>query len=93
MDALKDIITRADHTQGTKNINKVCHYIILLDEIGSLLNVLCLFDLTSEARELQERFQQFLDSIQDHLVVIWPPTAQTSLTGNSGTLQRVSPFL
>lgn len=92
MDALKDIVTRADHTQGIKN-NKICHYIILLDEIGSLLNALCLFDLTSEARELQERFQQFLDSIQDHLVVIWPPMDQTSLTGNSGTLQRVSPFL
>ena len=28
MDALKDIVTRADHTQGIKNINKICHYII-----------------------------------------------------------------
>lgn len=65
----------------------------LLDEIGSLLNALCLFGLTSEALELQERFQQFLDSIQVHLVVIWPPMTQTSLTGSSGTLQLVSPVL
>ena len=28
MDSLKDIVTRADHTQGIKNINKICHYII-----------------------------------------------------------------
>ena len=49
----------------------------ILDDVGSLLKMMILFDNEEEARILQRNFEQLILMVEKSLSIIWPPEDTT----------------